>query len=191
MDNFIGIGWRQLVTFIKTCSCIDKVWKKRTCGAVRQGKRFTTRGLSSVFISNGGGGVCEIWKTLNVYSFYAASQVEVRPRMRTESGCRAWWVWAVNDLFILLEMSRKLRATYLWKAHGVNRAFIDDGDSSSKGSSRRSGIDGPWFPILWSPAIIVLSPIGVRSLPIAISPAANVCPIFQMVMDFCCELNTN
>lgn len=28
-----------------------------------------------------------------------------------------------DDLFILTENSRKLRATYLWKARGVNRAF--------------------------------------------------------------------
>lgn len=29
---------------------------------------------------------------------------------------------SANDLFILAEKSCKLRAIYLWKAHGVNRA---------------------------------------------------------------------
>lgn len=52
---------------------------KWTCGVVGQGKCFTMHLSAKVTLfrltsSPMDGGVCEIWKTLNVYSFYAASQ---------------------------------------------------------------------------------------------------------------------
>lgn len=46
-------------------------------------------------------------------------------RPKTESGCSSLWVFALMICLFFAVASRKLRATYLWKAHGVNRAFID------------------------------------------------------------------
>lgn len=64
---------------------------------------------------------------LFIYASIQSGRVESSEEWVSQPDMDWKWRLSANDLFILSEKSRKLRATYLWKAHGVNRAFNSSG----------------------------------------------------------------